>query len=219
METELQKLYKTTLSQAHEHYHEINQKSDKNNWKLDKDRDGMKTYIREDKATGLRMIKAEIIIAVPVSVIARTVSLAEDILKWDKSLSEHDIVEQTDSYKISIALSGKVLMVSQREALIISTVQQLEDGSTLVIGKSIDHPNYPLKKKYVRPYLHVFAWNIKPLQNDPEKSEVTYTLHVDPKGAIPKDLFNLGIETEAKKVKLIKKYLESHKSSRQDPTK
>lgn len=212
METDLQKLYKATIDQAYQHYEEINEKNTVNKWSLDKDKDGMKIYIKADKASGLRMIKAETIISVPAAVIANKIIVADDILSWDKSLAEHDILEDHGTYRIARALSKKVPIIAQREALLVATTHEFQDGSFLVFGRSIDHPDYPVKKGIVRPYLHLFAWHLKPCANDSDKTEVTYILHVDPRGSIPKELFNLGIETEAKKVRLVKKYLEDKNS-------
>lgn len=179
-------------------------------WQLENESDGIKTFSRYDEGTGLKMTRGEGAIARPLDQIKDVLMNPSEVLKWEGSLIANDIVEKTDEYTIIQSLDQKRPFVTQRETLIIIKSFQREDGSTVVIERSVDHPKFPERSEYVRAFVHLWACILKPNKEDPNKTDTTFIIFLDPKGWVPKALFNAVVNGQALNVQKLKTYLEKH---------
>jgi len=179
-------------------------------WTLENESDGIKTFSRFDAGTGLKMTRGEGEIARPLDQIKDVLMNPSEVLKWEGSLIANDIVEKTDEYTIIQSLDQKRAFVTQRETVIIIKSFQREDGSTVVIERSLEHPKYPERKEYVRAFVHLWACIMKPKKDDPTKTETSFIIFLDPKGWVPKALFNAVVNGQALNVQKLKTYLEKH---------
>jgi len=201
--------YQETIDKAHDYYHQVSPLESTNEWDLCEESEGVTIHVRQDPASGLRMTRAETIIEAKPHQVKDVLNLEEETLSWDRSLSTYEILEHVEEYKISRSLSQKIVMVTQREAILLFSTIEKEDKSFLVVGKSLEHEDFPPDQNFVTAFVHLFAWHLIPIEDEPGRTKVVYILHVDPKGWIPTSLFNMGVQEEAKKVKLLKKFLES----------
>jgi len=201
--------YQETIDKAQEYYHKIGSLESTNQWELCEDSEGVTIHVRQDPVSGLRMTRAETIIEAKPHAVKDVLNLEEETLKWDRSLSTYEILDHIEEFKISRSLSTKIVMVTQREAILLFSTVEKEGKSFLVVGKSFEHEDFPPDQNFVTAVVHLFAWHLIPIEDEPGRTKVVYILHVDPKGWIPTSLFNMGVQEEAKKVKLLKKFLES----------
>jgi len=177
-------------------------------WNLDNNNNGVRIYSRLDDATGLKMTRGEGVISKPATEIRDVLMDPSATLKWEGNLIENDIVEKTDNYIIIKSLDQKRTLVAQRETLILIKDIIREDGSILVLERSIEHPSFPTKKDCVRAFVHLWACILTPEKEDPNKTAVTFIIFLDPKGWVPKPLFNAVVNGQAMNVQKLKTYIE-----------
>jgi len=212
MDAEQKALYEQTANEATAYYKSVCALDEANQWELNEDSDNIKIYVRQDPKSGLRMTRAETTFNIKQSAIREALQQASDMLEWDRSLCSFEILEQIDNFKVTCSLSTKITMVTQREAILLEKTIEMEDKSILLVGRSLYHSSFPADTNYVTADVSLCAWHLIPVEDKPEETKIVYILHVDPKGWIPTSLFNLGVQEEAKKVQLLRKYLEDRKN-------
>ena len=212
MDAEQKVLFDEITGEAAAYYKSVCALDATNQWELNEDSDDIKIYVRQDPASGLRMTRAETTFNIRLSLIKEALQFGSDMLEWDRSLCAYDVLQQVENYKVSCSLSTKITMVTQREAILVDKTIEMEDKSVLIVGKSIYDDSFPADPNYVTADVSLCAWHLIPVENKPEETKIIYILHVDPKGWIPTSLFNLGVQEEAKKVQLLRKYLEDKKT-------
>eukprot|EP00455_Lapot_gusevi_P045797 TRINITY_DN5912_c0_g1_i1.p1 TRINITY_DN5912_c0_g1~~TRINITY_DN5912_c0_g1_i1.p1 ORF type:complete len:954 (-),score=260.10 TRINITY_DN5912_c0_g1_i1:40-2901(-) len=72
-----------------------------------------------------------------------------------------------------------------RDFVMVTKWTRLQDGTCVVVGKSVTHPDYPEGKKRVRATAHLGGWVIKPSQKVSSRSLVFYFMQVDLGGSVP----------------------------------
>lgn len=177
-------------------------------WEFYTEANGIKSYIRQDTATGLKMARGEGIIHKPATEIVQSTLDSSAVIKWGKNLSIHERIHEQDEYYLYRSIDTKKMLVAQRETLVVNQVIKQEDGSTLILQRSLDHPLFPENKDFVRAFVYLFAWLLTPNKEDPSKTDITCIIYVDPKGWVPKPVFNAFINDQALTVKKLKEYLE-----------
>jgi len=204
-ESDIKKHYKAVIAEAEELYEEL---IDREMWNLDSDKDGIKGYSRHDVATGLKMARGEGVIERPVDMISRIILEPASILKWEGNLVSHEVVETLDDYEVIRSLDKKRPLVSQRETLLLTKIKHNEDGSIVIVQKSFSHDDYPEKKGYVRAFVNMCSWTLTPDAEDPNTTHGTYIIFVDPKGWVPKPVFNAFVSDQASNIRKLRNYIE-----------
>ena len=195
------------LSEARKLFDELNP-VDK--WKLESNKNDVKVYTRQDQATGLNMARGESIIKQPVDYILPAIQDDKTLLEWDDSLIENKVLESNKDYFIIRSVNRKkTALVTQRETLIACQIYTLDNGATLFLGKSVEHPSYPPRTEYVRAEIHVWGWLLTPDQSDPEKTHALYIVFMDPKGWVPTVAFNAIISQQAQNARKLKEFIEA----------
>lgn len=204
VQCEKTRLYATTISDACALFNEL---SPIDKWELYGETSDLKSYTRLDVATGLKMARGDGFIMRPVESIVKQVLDTEAVKKWANNLSSHVIVEESD-YIVYRSIDIKRMFVTQRETVVVTKAIKQEDGSTLVVQRSVEHPDYPEIKDYVRAGVYLFAWLLNPDKEDENKTNVTSMIFVDPKGWVPVPVFNAFVHDQAQSVKKLKDYME-----------
>ena len=197
--------YSQIINEAHTLFYDL---SPLDKWEFYTEAEGIKSYIRQDAATGLKMARGEGIINKSAAEIVKSALDSSAVIKWGKNLSTHEKIHEQDEYYIYRSIDTKKMLVAQRETLVVNQVIRQEDGSTLILQRSLDHPSFPENKDYVRAFVYLFAWLLTPNQEDPNKTDIICIIYVDPKGWVPKPVFNAFINDQALTVKKLKEYLE-----------
>ena len=106
-------------------------------------------------------------------------------------------------------LTKKIPFIVQRESIVIARFIYDADGTIYGIGASIKDYAGVEESVYVRAEAYLIGWTLKPDPNDPEKTELTYILNIDPKGWIPKPAFNWFVHNQGFNVKPFAEYVEA----------
>ena len=179
-------------------------------WNLDIDKGDIKIYKRQDAATGLNMARGEAVVYKSLDIVASALTDVDVVMKWNDGLAINELIEQKGDYSIVRSVDKKKPFVSQRETLLVTHDFQLEDGSKLLIGKSVNHPACPEKSEFVRAQIYLWSMVLTPNKEDTNKTMVSYTIFVDPKGWIPKAAFNAFITDQALNSFKVKTYVEQN---------
>jgi hypothetical protein len=197
--------YSQVINEAHTLFRDL---APIDKWEFYSEAHGVKSYTRQDAATGLKMARGEGKIHKPATEIVKSALDSSAVITWGKNLSIHERIHEEDEYYLFRSLDIKRMLVAQRETLVVNQVIKQEDGSTLILQRSLDHPSFPENKDYVRAFVYLFAWLLTPNQEDPNKTDISCIIYVDPKGWVPKPVFNAFINDQALTVTKLKEYLE-----------
>ena len=155
--------------------------SDKSDWKLQVDKDGMKVYSKlykitndEGKEVDNIMFYTDATVNFPASEINKqlyTYSLRE---KWDKSLQKGKLIKEEEvSHNLIVkqfyAYIKMPFIFSDRDIVLKEKLwkdYQGEKDCTLCNLKSIEHPDYPAKEKPVRAEQKNFGRYVKPISDN-----------------------------------------------------
>lgn len=206
MQTNNNSLYDETIAEAKKLFEELLSMSD---WTLENKSGDVEVFTRTDKATGLKMARGDGLIAKPLGKVREALDSDEQVLKWDDTIGVNTRVEESGDYGVTRSLDKKKMFVTQRETVLLSKTIQQEDGSVLMLGRSIDHPSVPENKDYVRAFIFLWGWKLIPDKNDANKTKVIYMMYLDPKGKVPTTIFNAFVKEQANNVSKIKKFVES----------
>jgi ribosome-associated toxin RatA of RatAB toxin-antitoxin module len=160
------------------------------NWKLQKDRDGIQVYSADFPDSKIRAIKVVALYEASPEDIADMVMDINAAPEWVSHLKTSYLVKQVSKnelyYYAEVSLPWPV---SNRD--FVAHLTRNEDMQTRAI--TIDGPAVtgfvPEKKGIVRINNSTGKWIITPLENNQVKVE--YSLHVDPAGSIPTWLVNM----------------------------
>lgn len=111
---------------------------------------------------------------------------------WDPNMLEGSQVEVLDDVnEISYYAAKSPGMIGNRDFLTHrSWKEDKENDVYVILSNSVEHPNKPPQKGFIRGHAFVTAYYLKPDPEDPNSSELWYTTQTDPKGWIPAWLVN-----------------------------
>lgn len=135
--------------------------------------------------------------------------------KWDPDTPNVDIVEKNPEEHLEVlhmVMKSKIPFVSDREMVFAKTVLTdfPNENSFFVYIRSIDHPNYPLKKKIVRAKIILAGYYFE--QIEAKKCKVAMVNQFDPE--VPEMMLNKMAPKHSigwlEKTKSGCKYIEEH---------
>ena len=113
--------------------------------------------------------------------------------KPDHAKEYRDLGVSEDGESQILYFRAKIPFMSEREVIIRMKRENLDDGSAIVIMRSMaEHKDVPINPKYIRNEMMIARW-IRPLKENPKHLEVIHFGLVDPKGYFPGRLFNMVI--------------------------
>jgi len=186
----------------------FNELSPESSWNLEADKNGIKVFTRTDAATGLKMARGDGRINRPIEQVLPAVEEAATVLKWDDSIESNTRVEEIGEYTVSRSIDKKKTFVTQRETVLASKTIKGDDGSYLVIGRSVESPKVPETDTYVRAFIFVWAMKLIPVEGDANKCDALYMMFLDPKGKVPTTIFNAFVKEQAQNVHKLKTFCE-----------
>lgn len=99
--------------------------------------------------------------------------IAELRYNWDKTI---DYVEEiscdSPNEFITYTIIKKAMVISQRELLMISNIQQMDDG-LIVVSKSCSHEKFPETEKIIRMTVYTGGYYLKNINEGEYKTHVT----------------------------------------------
>jgi len=205
METDRTAVYKQAVDEAVKLWEELSPES---SWNLESDKNGIKVFTRTDATTGLKMARGDGRINKSLAQVLPCVEEAAIVLKWDDSIDSNTRVEECGEYTVSRSIDKKKTFVTQRETVLAAKTFKNDDGSYLIIGRSVETPKVPETDTYVRAYIYIWAFKLTPVAGDENKCDATYMMFLDPKGKVPTTIFNAFVKGQAENVIKLKTYIE-----------
>jgi hypothetical protein len=158
-------------------------------WRLDRDKDGIQVYTRAVEGSELREFRAEMIVEASVEQGLRLLDDTDNLVNWLADCEQAERMEQIDEFTaVNYVQYAQPWPVSDRDMYVRSQAHiNQEDGSAEVTLRGV--PDYkPEKRGMVRiPYLKG-SWNFTPAENG--KTRVVYQVLAKPGGAVPAFLAN-----------------------------
>ena len=78
-----------------------------------------------------------------------------------------------------------------REFVMVARFTRLPDGTTVIAGKSVESELCPINTHFVRGSVNSGGWVIRPSKKSPNRSLVSYIMHIDLGGSVPAWIANL----------------------------
>lgn len=158
-------------------------------WRLDRDKDGIRVYTRAVEGSALREFRAEMTADAGVENILRLLDDTDNLVNWLADCKKSERIKQINQYTaINYVQYDQPWPVSDRDMYIHSQAQiNFEEGSAVVKLQGL--PDYkPSKRGMVRiPFLDG-SWKLTPTENG--KTNVVYQVLAKPGGAVPAFLAN-----------------------------
>ena len=118
-----------------------------------------------------------------------------DWKKWSPDIESWGVVEQvSDDTRVVRQVNKLSWPLWNRETVFFVAKRKLEDGSYIIVVKSVDHDKAPKQDdKFVRAKILISFFLFEPIEGG--HSNVTRVLHVDPAGNIPTAVINANIKS------------------------
>ena len=208
MENQKKQLYDAVLRPKYEKLKAMYTLDAKNGWEVSKDKFGVITHTKKDPQKSLNYARGEGKIHAPASIIAQELLRIEDYPLWDRTLEATKHIETIDDYMVGYAQVKKMPAVSTRESLSVNKLFYESNGIIIGVAASIEHPDCPVHKQNVRVDLCIIGWILIPDDQNPNSTNVVYILQIDPKGWLPKSLYNIFCDIQALNVGRLRNYIQ-----------
>lgn len=160
-----------------------------NDWKLEKNEEGIKVYLRNTPGSPVKSFMGKIKIKASISSIASVLDDTNNYPRWlFKCKSAKMIDQQGDSLTTRYIVTDMPWPVADRDSIIISKRTQNPNTKKVKIQMSTNPKQVPLVKGKVRIQNLKGQWLINPINEN--ELEVIYEMSIDPGGNIPKWIVN-----------------------------
>lgn len=160
-------------------------------WKLKKEKDGIKVYTRDRSGSNLKDIKVTCTYSSSLSAFIYVLSKKDEYPEWIYSCSESEVlkvISPLESYHYQV--TDAPWPVDDRDLIIHQKITQHSNGTVEIIASG--KPDFiPEKRKRVRVPDYNAHWKISP--EGKNLLSVEYTISLDPGGSIPDWIINLGV--------------------------
>ncbi|MDB5227698.1 MAG: hypothetical protein JWN78_1891 [Bacteroidota bacterium] len=163
------------------------------NWKLEKDKDGIKVWTRKPANATLKEYKATTIIETTTS---KLISFFKNYTLFDKWMYKVDegsvkLVKKNDDNDYYILMTMSAPFIKSRESITHFVFNKPDPKGIIVVNLDAAPDLLPLNDKYIRiPRMKAY-WKFVPLPNG--KVEVTHQALSSTGGSLPEAIANLGI--------------------------
>ncbi|WP_340076978.1 START domain-containing protein [Leptobacterium sp. I13] len=164
-------------------------------WKLKKDKNGIKVYTRTLDSTKIHEYKAVMIIDIPIEKVYETITDGDNIWIWNYRTSASKVLKKYADGEFILWMSNN-LPWPIRDRDHISLVKTITNNKGEVRIDILPKPsyNFPAKKGVIRITNFKGYWLIVP---KPEGVEVTQQMYGDPEGALAPWLVNTMLSNGA----------------------
>lgn len=156
-------------------------------------------------AHGLYIIRATGDIQTSVARIIDYLKPLNTKLDYDDMYETGHIIEEINEYlEVVYQKYKKQTGVSHRDFCLLQRRFDYPDGNVIAVACSIDHPQCP-ETSFVRAHLYMGCFILEP--TSPTSTRMTYIVHADIKGSVPKWIINSVQEKQAYVVDKIRRVL------------
>ncbi len=175
-------------------------------WRLAKDAEGIKVYVRNVPGSSLREFRGEISLDVPVDKVVAVLRDANAFVKWMPDVAASELLSINDSEQFHYLDNKAPWPVANRDGVYHFVYGRSEDGTVIVRVNAV--PGYvPLREGKVRIPQADGQWVISPAA---EGVRVRYQMHASPGGSIPGWVANQAVvDTPYGTLKAMRDYLQA----------
>ena len=162
------------------------------NWKLEKDKDGIKVWTRKQANSNLKEYKGVMVIQ---SNMDKLVTFFKNYKLFEKWMFKTDpgsfkLLKKISDNEFVIRLTMSAPFIKTRESITHLTINQPDNKGEVLINLVTVPDFIPLDNNYVRiPKMNGY-WKLVPLEN--EKIEITNVASANAGGSIPDGLVNMS---------------------------
>jgi len=157
---------------------------------------GIEIFDKSDEGTSIKCLRAKGLFPVPPKYVFWEFVAQEDIeirKRYDPDMQDTKLIEWIDEdIRVYWAGFNAPFPVKKRDFVVITHFDQLQDGTYIGLGTSINHPNGKENPDYVRAVNLTSAWIMESVPGNPNQCYVTRLIQMDPKGNIPAFVVNLS---------------------------
>ncbi len=180
---------------------------DDKGWKLKRDKDGIKVYIRKVPLSPINSFKGIVEMETDLSTLVTFMADPRNYISYLQMCNSVDILKHvSETDKILYAVNRPPWPVNARDS--ISLTNWTQDPETLIVtGKSISLPDYtPHREKFIRCPLLLINFKLRPLENG--NTEFTFESIVEVGGWVPNWVINFCVvDTPFTSIKRIQKQM------------
>lgn len=159
-------------------------------WELEKEKKGVKVYTREKADSPLKEFKGIITISTTPHILMATLRDVANYQQWMPDVEKTKLITQTDNSQLHYLQSDLPWPVVDRDGA-YSFKYTLEKNGAVRVDVAAEPTAVEPEKGYIRiPYVSGY-WLFQPATKT--TTEVTYQMHADPGGSIPKWLINSSV--------------------------
>jgi len=162
------------------------------NWKLEKDKDGIKVWTRKQASSNLKEYKGTLILNLSID---KLISFFKNYKLYEKWMYKTDagsfkLLKKYNDNDFVVRVTISAPFIKTRESITHFTINQPDNKGAVLINLVTVPDFIPLDEKYVRiPKMNGY-WKLVPMENG--KVEITHLASVNAGGTIPDALANLG---------------------------
>lgn len=158
-------------------------------WELEKDKKGVKVYLKQEEGKKIKSFWAETVIDAPIEKVAQILSDIEDMPNWMPNCSETEMLEQPSETEAIFYMVLDLPMVSDRDYVQSTQAYLQDDGSVKVTATAINYPGKPPVDGKERITEAEFLTMLTPIENN-TKTVVQQIGYTDPGGSMPAWIIN-----------------------------
>jgi hypothetical protein len=160
-------------------------------WSLDKQENGIDIYTRPVPGSGIREFKGVAEVDANIEKILALLKDSSRFKTWFPNTPESKLLARDGNVAYQYSVMGTPWPMDDRDNVLRSVTTR--DESTGIVGIEITAaPDYyPVQEGRVRVQKAHGTWTIKPI--GPDKTHVTFTMHLEPGGGIPQWIINARI--------------------------
>jgi hypothetical protein len=159
-------------------------------WKKIDDRDGVVIYSKKESNSKLMAFKGNTIVNMNLGKLLAVLRDVQTANEWDKNLRLKRTIEDISDIQAHTYSIVRMPWPFKDRDLVLDNKLYFDDKTKelVVIGNSIDRPDYPTFKKYIRARINYAEVRFTPINEN--QVRISLQAHVDPMGSIPTWIVN-----------------------------
>lgn len=161
-------------------------------WKIVKNSDNIKTYVKNGHSSEIKKVKAETVIKATLAELIAIIKDAESHNKWVFLNENSKILEETDDFNWKYyGITDAPWPVSNRDYITIVHLEQDEKDCSITITSTSIPGFLPEDKEFVRINYLYSVWVFSPIGDG--NVHLSFEIEIDPGGNIPVWLINMVV--------------------------
>ena len=160
-------------------------------WKLDKQENGIDVYTRPVPDSGIKEFRGIANVDVSVDAIVALLRDSDRFKTWFPNTPESKLIEREGDVSYQYSVMGTPWPMDDRDNVLRSVLTRDEETGVVDIVVTAAPDYYPTQKGRHRVRKADGTRHLEPI--GPEKTRVTFTMHLEPGGGIPQWMINTRI--------------------------